>query len=371
MMDLSEQTQRRKADHIRISLGKNVQARTATAGFEDVHFVHRSLPEVNRDEIDLSATAFDHKLRAPVIIGAITGGIDEAIGINATIAQVVEELGLGMGVGSQRAALENHKFERTFAVVRRKAPNAFLIANIGAIQLVNGFGLRQVEKAIRMINADAVAFHLNSVQEAVQPEGQTNFRGILSKISQIAHDLDKPIIAKETGAGIAAEEAQKLEKAGVKGIDVSGVGGTSFAAVEHYRRKSSSNPSVRTLGEVFWDWGIPTVPSIIEVSRSTKVEVIGSGGIRSGVDAAKAVALGSCLASFSQPALRTAIKGLKETTSLISSMIEELRNSMFLAGAKSVNDLHNIPLIVMGKTAEWCKLRGFDVGSYASRGRDR
>jgi isopentenyl-diphosphate delta-isomerase len=369
MIRLSKETQKRKADHIRISLDRDVQARGATTGFEDVHFIHRALPEIDRDEIDLSTTAFNHRFKAPIIIGAITGGTDEAAKINATIAEVVEEFGIGMGVGSQRAAMEDSKLEKTFAIVRKKAPDAFLIANIGAVQLVNGFGLKQVEKAIQMINADAVAFHLNSLQEAVQPEGQTNFRGILSKISEIADELDKPVIAKETGAGIAAEEAMKLEKAGVEGIDVSGVGGTSFAAVEHYRRKWSPNPSTDSLGEVFWDWGIPTATSIVEVSRSTKLEVIGSGGVRSGIDVAKAIALGSRLASSSQPVLRAAVKGSRETSKLISRVMDELRNAMFLAGAKSVNDLHKEPLIIMGKTAERLSLRGFDVSSYALRGR--
>jgi isopentenyl-diphosphate delta-isomerase len=365
---LSKETQKRKSDHIRISLEENVQAREATTGFEEVRFIHRALPEIDRDEIDLSTTAFNHEFAAPIIIGAITGGTDEATKINARIAQAVEKLGIGMGVGSQRVAIENRRLVKTFATVRKQAPNAFLIANIGAVQLVNGYTVREVKNAVEMIDADAVAVHLNPLQEAVQPEGQTNFKGILAKIIEIANELDKPIIAKETGAGVAAEEAIKLEKAGVKGIDVSGVGGTSFAAVEHYRWKRTQKSPMGSLGNVFWDWGIPTVASIVEVSQSTNIQIIGSGGVRNGVDVAKAIALGSCLASFSQPILRAAVEGLKQTSNVISMMINELRNAMFLAGAESVNSLKKTPVIITGKTAEWLRLRGFDVGSYAVRG---
>ena len=181
------------------------------------------------------------KFSAPLIVGAMTGGTEEATKINASIAEAVEKLGLGMGVGSQRAAIEDQKLEKTYAIARKKAPNAFLIANIGGVQLVHGYGLKEVKKAVEMIDADAVAVHLNAVQEAVQPEGQTNFKGVLAKIAEIAGELDKPVIVKETGCGISAEDAKALEDAGVKAIDVGGVGGTSFAAVEYYRSTMSPN----------------------------------------------------------------------------------------------------------------------------------
>ncbi|RLI11763.1 type 2 isopentenyl-diphosphate Delta-isomerase, partial [Candidatus Bathyarchaeota archaeon] len=229
---MARKTRKRKADHIRISLEKDVQARKTTTCFEDIHLIHKALPEINKQEINLSIEVFNHKFSAPLIVGAITGGTPEATRINAAIAEAVEELGLGMGVGSQRAAIEDKKLEKTFTIARKKAPNAFLIANIGGVQLVNGYSIKEVEKAVAMIEADAIAIHLNPLQEAIQPEGQTNFRGILEKISEIAEKIDKPLIVKETGAGIAAEEAKKLETVGVNGIDVSGAGGTSFAAVE-------------------------------------------------------------------------------------------------------------------------------------------
>jgi len=364
---LATETRKRKADHIRISLNQNVQARRVTTGFEDIHFVHKALPEINKQKIDLSTTIFNHKFAAPLIVGAITGGTPEATKINATIAEAVEEIGLGMGVGSQRAAIEDKKLEKTFSIARKKAPTAFLIANIGGVQLAHGYGLKEAKKAIEMIDADAIAIHLNPLQEAVQPEGQANFRGVLEKIGEIAKELDKPVIAKETGAGIAAEEAKKLEAAGVKGLDVSGVGGTSFAAVEYYRTKRKANIFQRRLGDVFWDWGIPTAISIVEVSQTVNIPIIASGGIRNGVETAKAMALGASLASLSQPVLQVAVKGVKETKSVLSFLTEELRNGMFLVGADTVQALREIPLIIRGKTAEWLHVRGFKPENYAKR----
>jgi len=367
---LAKETTKRKAEHIRISLNQHVQTKRTTTGFEDVHFIHRALPEIDKQKIDLSTKIFSHKFAAPIIVGAITGGTPEATKINAAIAEAVEELGLGMGVGSQRAAIEDEKLEKTFAIARKKAPNAFLIANIGGVQLAQGYGLKEVKKAIEMIDADAIAIHLNPLQEAIQPEGQTNFKGILAKISEIAEEIDKPVIAKETGAGIAAEEAKKLETAGVKGIDISGAGGTSFAAVEYYRAKGLGNDVQRRLGYVFWDWGIPTAVSVAEVSQTVSIPVIASGGIRNGLDVAKALALGGSLTSLSQPVLRAAFKGVKETVRVLSLLIDELRNGMFLVGTDSVKALRETPIVITGKTAEWLKARGFNVEGYARRRRN-
>ena len=365
---MAKETEKRKADHIRICLNENAQARKTTTGFEDVHLVHEALPEINKHSIKLSTTVFGHKFAAPLIVGAMTGGTTEATRINAAIAEAVETLRLGMGVGSQRAAIENAKLEKTFAIVRKKAPNAFLIANLGGIQLVNGYGLREVKKAIEIIDADAVAIHLNPLQEAVQPEGQTKFKGVLEKIGEIASAVDKPVIVKETGSGIAAEDAEKLEAAGVKGIDISGAGGTSFAAVEYYRATGQENNAQRLLGDAFWDWGIPTVVSLVETAQTVKIPVIASGGVRSGVDMAKALALGASLASLSQPVLQAANKGAKDTESALAFLMEELRNAMFLVGAGKVEQLAKVPVVVTGKTAEWLKTRGFNVENYARRG---
>jgi len=365
---LGKQTENRKAEHISICLNEKAQARKTTAGFEDVQFVHRALPEVDKAKIDLSTNVFGHKFSAPLIVGAMTGGTEEATQINAAIAEVVETLQLGMGVGSQRAAIENSKLEKTFSIARKKAPTAFLIANIGGIQLVHGYGVKEVKKVVEMIDADAVAVHLNALHEAVQPEGQTTFKGVLAKICEIAGEIDTPVIVKETGAGIAAEEAKKLEKAGVKAIDVGGTGGTSFAAVEYHRTTAQENSLRHFLGDVFWDWGIPTVVSLAEATQTVKIPVIASGGVRSGMDVAKSLALSACLASVCQPALQAAVKGVKVTEKMLSFLIEELRNVMFLVGIEKAQDLARVPVVVAGKTAEWLKTRGFNVEAYAKRG---
>jgi len=363
---LGKQTENRKAEHISICLDEKAQARKVTTGFEDVQFVHRALPEVDKAKIDVSTKVFGHKFSAPLIVGAMTGGTAEATRINAAIAEAVETLQLGMGVGSQRAAIENPKLAETFSVARKKAPTAFLIANIGGIQLVHGYGVKEVKKAVEMIDADAVAVHLNALHEAVQPEGQTTFKGILAKICEIAGEIDKPIIVKETGAGIAAEDAKKLENAGVKAIDVGGAGGTSFAAVEYYRSEASSVQHF--LGKAFWDWGIPTAASLAETTQTVKIPVIASGGVRSGVDVAKSLALNACLVSVCQPALEAAVKGAEATEHMLSLLIDELRAVMFLVGAEKVQDLAKTPVVVTGKTAEWLKARGFNVEDYARRG---
>lgn len=365
---MGKQTENRKADHISICLEKKAQARNATPGFEDVKFVHRALPEVDREKVDLSTTVFGYKFFAPLIVGAMTGGTAKATRINAAIAEAVETLHLGMGVGSQRAAIENPELAKTFSVVRKKAPTAFLIANIGGIQLIKGWGVKEVKQAVEMIDADAVALHLNALHEAVQPEGQTTFKGVIAKICEIAGELNKPVIVKETGAGISAEDARKLEDAGVKAIDVGGAGGTSFAAVEYFRSMEQNNSLRRFLGDVFWDWGIPTVVSLVETTQVTKVPVVASGGVRSGTDVAKSLALNACLASVCQPMLEAAVKGGEATEHLLSLLISELKNVMFLVGAEKVQNLSKIPVVITGKTAKWLKTRGFNVEDYAKRG---
>jgi isopentenyl-diphosphate delta-isomerase len=356
----AEKTEKRKAEHIRICLDEKAQAKNVTAGFEDIKFVHRALPEVNREDINLSTSFLNKTFSAPLIVGAMTGGTEEAIKINQNIAEAVEKLGLGMGLGSQRAAVENYALEKTYAVARKSAPNAFLIANIGGVQLVHGYGIKEVRKVVEMIDADAVAIHLNALQEAVQPEGQTDFKGVLAKIGAIAGELDKPVIVKETGAGISAEDAKALKEAGVKAIDVGGVGGTSFAAVEYFRGEER-------LGEAFWDWGIPTVVSVVEVVQSAKLPVVASGGVRSGLDIAKSLALGAGLAGIIQPVLETAVVGSRETEQFLADLIDELKNVLFIVGAENVSGLAKVPVVICGETAEWLKIRGFNIESYAHR----
>lgn len=367
MKKLPNPTEKRKTNHIRICIEENVQARQATTGFEDVFLIHRALPEIERDKISLSTKVFNHKLSAPLIVEAMTGGATETAKINVAIAEAVEELGLGMGVGSQRAAIENPKLENTFAVTRKKAPTAFLLANIGASQLVRGYDVKQAKKAVEMIDADALAIHLNPLQEVIQPEGETNYVGVLKKIREITQALDIPIIAKETGTGVAAEEAKMLEAAGVAGIDVAGVGGTSWAAVEYHRAKKMQDKFRQRLGKDFWDWGIPTAASLVEVVQSVNLPVIASGGVRSGINVAKSLALGASLAGMASPILRPATKDSNKVKKVLLFIIEELKNTMFLVGAESTQRLKKAPLVLTGKTAEWLRMRGFQLERYARR----
>ncbi|HVP41230.1 MAG TPA: type 2 isopentenyl-diphosphate Delta-isomerase [Candidatus Krumholzibacteriaceae bacterium] len=365
---MSNQTKERKDDHIKICLEKDVQAKRITTGFEDIFFVHRALPEIDREKIDLSTKLFDHKFCAPIIVGAMTGGTSEATKINKTIAEAVQELDLGMGVGSQRAAIEDARLECSFAETRRKAPTAFLIANIGAPQLVQGWRLDQAQIAVNMIDADALAIHLNPLQEAIQPEGETNYANALAKIKEIATNLNVPVIAKETGAGIAAEEAKKLEEAGVKGIDVSGAGGTSWAAVEYYRAKAAMDAKGERLGQTFWDWGIPTAVSVFEVSNSVNIPVIASGGLRTGLDVAKSLALGASLVSVSAPVLWPATRSVGQVKKTLELIIEELKNAMFLTGCDNIKKLKKTPVVVTGKTTQWLLMRGFHPATLARQG---
>jgi len=360
--------EKRKMDHIYICLNEDVEAKKATTGFEDVFLIHRALPELDLEEVDLSTEAFGYKFSAPIMISSMTGGAEEALKINASIAEAVEELGLGMGIGSQRAALENSKLRRTYAVARKKAPNAFLAANIGAPQIIRDYTIKDVKKAVDMIEADALIVHLNPLQEAVQPEGEAFYSGVLRKIREITSSLDVPVIVKETGAGIAAEDAEKLEETGVAGIDVAGSGGTSWAAVEYYRAGERKDRFTEEAGKEFWDWGIPTAVSVVEVVQSVNLPVIASGGVRSGLDIAKALGLGADLAGFALPVLKPAVKGSEEVKEKIKIIIQQLRTSMFLVGADSTERLKEIPIVVLGKTAEWLRTRGFDVESYARRG---
>jgi len=365
-MHLSE-IENRKNEHIEICIEHNVEAKGVTTGFEDVFLIHRALPEINLRDVKTETFFLGHKFSAPIIVEGMTGGTEKAMEINIAIAQAVEELGIGMGVGSQRAALEKPSLERTYRVVREKAPGAFLIANIGGPQLAMGYDVKKIRLAVDMIEADALAIHLNPLQETVQPEGEAIYSGIICKIKEIVDNIDVPVIVKETGCGISAEVAVMLEKAGVSCIDVAGAGGTSWAAVEHYRALKRGGSYIQDLGLIFWDWGIPTAVSLVEVVQSVNLPVIASGGIRSGLDVAKAIALGASLAGTARPILISALRGYEETKRVLCLFISHLKNVMFLTGVDSIEKLRNVPLVILGRTAEWLKMRGFNPELYARR----
>ena len=364
---MAKKTEERKDDHLDICLREKVQARHVTTGFEEIHLLHKALPEINLDEINLSCKVFNHKFSAPLIVESMTGGTRDGGRINTAIAKAVEELGLGMGIGSQRAALENPAVENTFAVTRKEAPSAFIMANIGAAQLAKGYSVKEAKKAVETLKADALTIHLNPLQEAIQPEGETTFANVVSAIEAIVDELPVPVLMKETGCGISAAEAKRLEALGVAGIDVAGAGGTSWAAVEYYRARRRRDEVRQKLGETFWDWGIPTAASLIETARVVHIPVIASGGLRSGVDLAKALALGASLTGVAYPVLAPASLGAAEVKKKLQLLLDELRIAMFLVSANSIQKLRRVPLIVTGKMADWLAMRGLEPQNYARR----
>jgi isopentenyl-diphosphate delta-isomerase len=350
----------RKLEHINISLTNPVESKVSS-GFEDIIPVHRALPEIDLRGLDLSTDFFGREISAPLVITGMTGGHEKAKKINQNLAMAAQDLGIAIGVGSQRAAIEDEGLADTYSIVRETAPDAFLIANLGAVQFSSEYSLEHAKLAVDMIQADALAIHLNPLQEAVQPEGDRNFRGCVEGISKL-RKIGIPIIAKETGAGISREDAGLLKKAGVSGIDVGGLGGTSFSAVESYREGVD-----KELARSFWDWGIPTAVSTIEVIEGTGLPVISSGGIRSGVDVAKALGVGAMAAGMALPVLRGAVKGADEAKAALNSVIEELKIAMFLMGAENVEGLLKSDLVITGRTGEWLSSRNIDVTKYANR----
>jgi len=357
-MTLENSIEKRKASHLRICLDEDVQARNVKPGLEDIILIHRALPEIDSDDIDLSTVFLEKRLEAPILFSSMTGGVKEAEEINRILAETAEEFGLAMGVGSQRAAIENSSLIETFRIARDFAPNIPLIANIGAPQLRAGWGFKEAEMAVNMIDADALAIHLNPLQEVTQPEGEPRYEGVLDKIFEIKDSLPVPIIVKETGAGISGEDARRLEDAGVDILDVGGAGGTSWAAVEYYRAKESNVAMGMRLGKTFWDWGIPTAASIVECARSTSLPIIASGGIRSGLDIAKVVTLGADLAGLAYPILKAVKEGRKALRYETEMVLNELRCTMFLMGADNLEELQLREFVVKGFLADWFTSRG-------------
>lgn len=338
------QTESRKDDHVRISLEKDV---SSTYNYwDDIRLIHNALPEINKDEIDLSIELFKKRLNAPLIISAMTGGYIKAKKINENLAIAAEKFKIGMGVGSQRAALENPKLIDTYSIIKEyDIPLRF--ANIGASQIVlwgHKKTLENAQKMIDMIDADVFIVCLNFLQEVAQPEGEAHAKGCFEAIKKLANDLDYPVVIKESGAGISYEVAEILSKTKIAGIDVGGAGGTSFSAIEHFRAKEINDKLHERGAKTFWDWGIPTPTSILEVGEATKwkLPIIATGGIRNGLDVARAIALGANCAGAAHALLNPAIKGSDHTIFEIDAIIKELRAAMFLVGADKVSKMKNI-----------------------------
>ncbi|MFX0107415.1 MAG: type 2 isopentenyl-diphosphate Delta-isomerase [Candidatus Hodarchaeota archaeon] len=352
-------TKRRKIEHIEICLEEDVQSRHPTM-FEDVRFIHNALPEIDKDSIDLTTNFLGLRANAPLVIAAMTGGHPKTYEVNRKLAGAAEELGVPIGVGSQRAAIEDPSLADTFRIVRETAPSVPIIANIGATHV------EVAPDAIEMIEADILAIHLNPLQEAIQPEGDCNSEGVLDNIASIVDSVDVPVIVKETGAGISAEVAQALEGVGIDAIDIGGVGGTSWAAVEYYRAVKEDDDLKAQLGLEFWDWGIPTALSVIMVRDATDLDVIATGGIRTGLDIAKALALGAIAAGVAHPLLRPAVMGSPlDVVVEIERMLEGLKIAMYLTGSTSVEDLASKPLLLSGSILDALQSLDIDIRKVA------
>ncbi|MDD1716804.1 MAG: type 2 isopentenyl-diphosphate Delta-isomerase [Methanoregulaceae archaeon] len=348
MTDPTNPTPARKLDHLRICAGNQVES--GNPGWNDIKLVHHALPECDMDRIDSGTKFLGHELSSPLYIAAMTGGHRELLEVNATLAGAAERYGLGMGVGSQRAALENPVLEESFSVVREHAPSAFLVANLGVVQL-RDHGIEWAERAVEMIDADAIAIHLNFLQEAIQPEGDHDAQGCLTALGELCRAFKYPVIVKETGCGISARTASMCFGAGVQAIDIGGWGGTSWAIIESIRAEEGRDSGLAALGQEFAAWGIPTVVSLSDVARLGG-PVIATGGIRSGLDMARAIALGADLCGVALPLLKSALKGEQPLCDIIERYHHGLRVAMFLTGSRTVSELKSAEMYITGNTRE-------------------
>lgn len=331
----------RKADHIRINLEEDVQFPQLTSGLERYRFVHQALPELDLDDIDTGLELFGRRLRVPLLISSMTGGTEEAHRLNLRLAGAAQAHGMAMGIGSQRAALEKSKLAATFQV-RSAAPGILLLANLGAVQLNYGYGVDECRRAVEMVEADALVLHLNVLQEAVQPEGDTRWAGLLGKIEAVCRALEVPVVAKEVGWGISEQAARQLAEAGISAIDVAGAGGTSWSEVEYHRAPTAFHARV---ARAFADWGIPTAESLLMVQRAAPgLPVFASGGLRDGIDVAKCIALGATLGGMAGPYLRAAAEGPEALDETIGVITAQLRITMLASGAPDLAALARIPL---------------------------
>jgi isopentenyl-diphosphate delta-isomerase len=360
---MTGEVKQRKIEHVNIALGQDISV-AQRANWNDVQFVHQALPEIDLDEIDTSVNFLGHSLRYPIFISSLTGGHQDVTSINRNLARAAEHYGLALGVGSQRAAIVNPDVISSYAITREHAPNTFLIANIGAPQLIAQprhapFTIEQVEHAIAMIGANALAVHMNSLQEATQPEGDRRTLGEAAALKTLTSLVDLAVIAKETGAGVCREQALLLRSCGVAAIDVGGAGGSSMPAMEAERSKARGDEKTRNIGLLFRDWGIATPVSIVEASVA-HLPLISTGGVRNGLDMARALSLGATLAGMGFPFLKAASESYDAVCELLETIVAQLKVAMQLSGAATIAQLRQTDIVVTGETRNWLTMRGFE-----------
>ena len=369
----AEEIARRRGEHLQLAAEGDVEA-LATAGWEDVHLVHDALPTIDAGSVDLGARFLGHMLKLPLVISGMTGGHGRAIAINELLGRVAERAGIAIAVGSQRAALRDPSLIPTYAVIRDAAPHALLIANVGISQLVKqgaepALSAKDVRQIVKMVRADALALHLDYLEESVQPDGRPRATGVEAAVRALVRTSPVPIIAREIGAGVSRSTALRLRRLGVAAIDVGGAGGTSFTAIEGLRARERDDAPRMSLGERFRYWGLPTPVAVVGASAA-KLPVIATGGVRSGLDAAKALALGATAVGVGRPLLQAALAGEHACLEWLAAFELELRTAVFLSGIKRAADLRRVPVVVTGRSRAWLDQLGYRrIGIASSRSR--
>lgn len=349
----------RKAEHVDLAQSMP-DGSGGSAGWSDIHLIHQALPTIDADMVDTSTVLLGRHLSLPLVIAGMTGGHPGAVEINRALARAAEQMNVALGVGSQRAALEDPELSESYTVIRKVAPTAFIVGNIGIGQVIEYFEEgrigQRVTTLIEMVEADALAVHLNYLEEVVQPEGQTRACGALDALAAFVDTSPVPVIVKETGAGLSLDVALKLVDIGVSALDVGGRGGTSFAAIEAERSRVRGDDRRSELGAALANWGIPTAVSVR--ACSDVMPTIAVGGVRSGVDAAKAIALGAFAVGVGRPLLVCAAEGEEAVRCWLDDFHLQLRSAMFLAGAHKVDDLSTLQRVVVGTTGDWFRQLG-------------
>jgi isopentenyl-diphosphate Delta-isomerase len=328
----------RKNDHLRINLEYDVDS-GITTGFERYRFIHKALPDIDLKLVQTNKFFLGRKLNAPILISSMTGGTEKARVLNQQLAAAAEEHGVAIGVGSQRAVVEDPNAARSFSIVRKFAPNTLVFANLGAVQLNYGYNIDTCREIVDLLQADGLYLHLNPLQEALQIEGQTDFSGLLAKIEAVCTTLEVPVLVKEVGWGLDVETARHLVDAGVQVLDIAGAGGTSWSKVEKIR---AQDHMLQEVADAFDTWGIPTASALVKLRDSfPKLPIIASGGIQNGVDAAKSIALGADLAGAARPFLLAASQSENGASRALAIFIQQMRTTMFVSGCASLLDLRS------------------------------